>query len=292
MFERECNTPGIYTITAEVYHRDPCPAPSASSSLLRKILSGSPRHAWLAHPKLGGAVEEPSAVFDLGTVAHAMLLEGEDVIAEIDAPDWRTNAARDARDAARAAGRIPLLPHQADEVRMMVEAAREQLRAYPGNLLAEPEPERTLLWQQGPFWCRARPDRIQGETVIDYKTTSRSARPGLVDRLVWSMGYDVQIAWYLEGLSALLGRPVDEHRLIVQEVRPPFALSVLTLGREALGSARGRMRAAWQVWTECLGRGTTAGDWPLYAPEVVEIGAPAWLAQDLSIEGLEVEGEE
>jgi len=290
VFEEESTTVGIHVLSAAEYHADPCPEPSASSSILRKILSGSARHAWLAHPKLGGAVQEPRSTFDLGTAAHALLLEGEDGIAIVEADDWRTKAAREARDEARAAGKIPMLPEQAAECYAMVEAARDQLR--PFGLLAEPAPESTLIWRQGPHWCRARLDRFESRTVIDYKTTARSARPGLVDRLVWSMGYDVQIAWYLDGATAVTGDDQIQHRLIVQEVTPPYALSVLALGPAAMGSARGRMRAAWNVWAGCLQKGREPEHWPLYDPEVVEIGAPAWLANDLSIEGLEVEGEE
>lgn len=290
MSEAESITPGVHVLSAAEYHADPCPEPSASSSILRKILSGSARHAWMAHPKLGGQVDPPRAAFDLGTAAHALLLEGEDGIAVIQAEDWRTKAAKEARDEARAQGRIPMLAEQSDEVYAMVEAAREQLR--PFGLLEHHAPEQTLIWRNGPHWCRARLDRFENGIVIDYKTTSRSARPGLVDRLVWSMGYDVQLAWYLEGIEAVTGESEVQHRLIVQEVRPPYALSVLALGRDALGSARGRMRAAWDVWSRSLERGRDPEHWPLYDPEVVEIGAPAWLAQDLSIEGLDVEGEE
>jgi hypothetical protein len=45
-----------------------------------------------------------------------MLLEGTDVCIAVDAPDWRTKAAKEQRDAIRQIGRIPLLIEQWDRV--------------------------------------------------------------------------------------------------------------------------------------------------------------------------------
>ena len=48
--------PGIYRdIDALEYHSDPCPAPSLSSTIAKKLVSASAMHAFCEHPKLGGA---------------------------------------------------------------------------------------------------------------------------------------------------------------------------------------------------------------------------------------------
>src|SRR5262245_50563917 len=72
--------PGIYDIPLAEYLADPCPAPSLSASIAHILLSQSPRHAWEAHPRLNPHYEpEEAEAFDLGTAAHAYLLEGAEV---------------------------------------------------------------------------------------------------------------------------------------------------------------------------------------------------------------------
>src|SRR4051812_43711235 len=76
-------------IAAEDYHRDICPEPSLSNSLAGILLSRSPKHAWLAHPRLNPNYKpEESKVFDKGSAAHALLLEGIDLMEVIDPADY------------------------------------------------------------------------------------------------------------------------------------------------------------------------------------------------------------
>jgi len=90
----EISAPGIYAIPAAQYHGDPAPEPSISASLIRMLLEASPLHAWRAHPRLGNCGEDrKTAESDCGTAAHALLLEGRDIVDVIDAPDWRTKVA-------------------------------------------------------------------------------------------------------------------------------------------------------------------------------------------------------
>ena len=70
--------PAIYEMSPANYHADPCPAPSLSSSIARKLLGYSPLHAAHEHPRLNPAfVEVHDEKWDRGTVAHAYLLQGE-----------------------------------------------------------------------------------------------------------------------------------------------------------------------------------------------------------------------
>src|SRR5436305_14337585 len=93
---------------------------------------------------------EAKTEFDLGIAAHLAVLEPErqaDSIVLIEAGDYRTTKARDARDAARAAGLVPLLPYQFDIVR----AIAGSIRAHPiaSESFAGGEPELTLI-RSGP----------------------------------------------------------------------------------------------------------------------------------------------
>ena len=94
--------PGIYTdFPVDQYRADPCPQPSLTQSIAKVILDHSPLHAWHAHPRLNPRfVQDEEKKFDIGNTAHALLIGRGKSIAVIDADDWRTKAAKEAREAA------------------------------------------------------------------------------------------------------------------------------------------------------------------------------------------------
>jgi len=271
--------PGIYEMPAADYHADPCPAPSLSSSIARDLLSYSAQHAWWAHPRLNPAYEhEDSERFDLGRAAHAYLLEGESGFVIIEAPDWRTKAAKDARDAARLAGKIPLLADRWSDVQGMALAATRQLDAHEDTPrpLAGGKPEQTLVWQEDGLWCRARLDWLHdGLRVIDdYKTTEASANPDAFTRTLFNLGYDVQCAFYVRGLRALTGIANLTFRFVVQESFAPYALSVIGLCPEAHEIGQRKVDYAIRLWRECLARNV----WPGYSTATCYADVPPWEA--------------
>ena len=98
---------GIYPdISDLIYHQD---RGSLSSSGARKLLPPSCpaifRHAQDNPP-------ESSTAFDIGKAAHTMILGAGQEIGPVPFDDWRSKAAQQARESARADGWIPLL--QAD----------------------------------------------------------------------------------------------------------------------------------------------------------------------------------
>ena len=274
--------PGFHDdISADTYHADPCPAPSLSASLAHILLSQSPRHAWTAHPRLNPAFErETDTRFDLGTAVHALLLEGEHVFEMVNADDWRTKAAQEARDRIRAAGKIPLLVEQAEAVGQMAKAARMQLAAFdPPVPFTEGRPEETLIWQEdNGIWCRARLDWIARDEsrIEDYKTTSGSAQPDAWTRgPLFANGYAIQAAFYARGVTRLAGRraPEPDFRFVVQETFPPYALSVIGLGPDVWHFATKQVQWAIKLWGECL----ETNVWPAYPVAVCSAQLPPWI---------------
>src|SRR5438067_419038 len=92
-------------------------------------------------------VAEAKSEFDIGVAAHLAVLEPErhaDSIVVIEAGDYRTTKAREARDAARADGKLPLLPYQFD----IVQAIAGSIRAHPiaSQSFLDGEAEVKLIW--------------------------------------------------------------------------------------------------------------------------------------------------
>jgi hypothetical protein len=269
--------PGIYSDVAEGdYHADPS-APSLSASIAKIMCNRSPLHAWERHPRLNPDYRPAEeSKFDRGTAAHALLLEGSDRCAVIDADSWRTNAAKDERDAARAAGRVPLLAHEHEEACEMVEAVRRQLDAlevYP-PLFTGGGPEQTLVWDERGVRCRARLDwlRDDRQTIDDLKTTGGSADPReWARRRLWDMGADVQVAMNLRGVKALTAVEAA-FRFVVVENQAPYGLSVVSLAPSALELANAKVDWALDTWRECIDTDT----WPSYPTEVAYADVPPW----------------
>lgn len=266
----------VVDVDAETYHADRLiEEPTLSASIAHLLVSASPAHAKAAHPRLTpGLQREAEAKFDRGTAAHALLLQGVDVAHVVHFDDWRKQDARDARELARAAGKIPLLAKDWDGVRAMVAAALEQLDAR-GVDLAGGSPEQTLLWSDRGVTCRGRIDWLRHDhgEIIDLKTTSRLAGPEW-GRSVFGMGADIQAAMYRRAVEAVFG-VVPTYRWIVVEAQPPYALSVFRPGADLLELADAKVDAALALWRDCL----ASGDWPAWPAEPFVVQVPGWEMQ-------------
>ena len=266
---------GIYTISHDEYHRDPCETPSLSSSVAKVLLRQSPAHAAMSHPKLNNNyVNVESSRFDLGTIAHALLLEDDSSrLITIEADDWRTKAAKEARDAARAEGKIPILVKQAAHLLKMVGTARDFLRSSEvGDMTFQPE--QTLAWQEGTTWCRARPDWLSDDhtLILDYKTCD-DANPEAAIRQIGRLGFDTQAAFYLRGLQAVSPRSHPAiFAFLFQELEPPYACSLIALGNAYLEIANAKVDRAIKTWAYCL----KSGDWHSYTNRILWAEPPSW----------------
>jgi hypothetical protein len=262
-------------VPPDVYHADLLhPVPSLSASLAHVLVTRSPLHAWVQHPRLNpDFVATDEAKFDVGTVCHSLLLDHSRQVAIIDADDWRSKAAQAARDESRAAGKTPLLRQQWNSVETLVRAIGDQLGSHHAEppLLEDGKPERTLVWEEDGVACRARLDWLRDDlaAVDDLKTTGRSARQDEFSRNLYSLGYDLKAAWYLRGVEAVTGeRPA--FRWIVAETSPPYAVSVVTATPEVLDVGEAKCEYALSLWRECM----ALDEWPAYIPFVSPAAPP------------------
>ncbi len=279
-------TPGIYAMPAAAYHADPCPEPSLSAHDAQTLLTRSAQHCWHAHPRLNPDLEpdEPTSAQEEGTALHALLLERQDQVVQVEAMDWRTKAAQDARREARAAGRVALLAHRWQDLFGTAIALRLALARHEiGDFLARPgAAEQVMVWQEeteaGPLWCRSRVDWLCHDlpVLIDLKTTEGSADPEAWSRTALRDGLPLRVAHYLRGARAV-GLPRAQHArylLVVLERDRPFGVSVLELSPALLMMGEEQHEAARNLFAACL----RDGDWPSYPPFVATIEAPNWLA--------------
>jgi hypothetical protein len=280
--------PGIYKIDSATYHADPCPKPSLSSSIAFKLISESPLHAKYAHPRLTvDLVREESTRMDIGSICHALMLEGENIAVVIDEPNYRKAKAQEARDEARLAGKCPILAHEMIEVKIMMETCLLQLATqadkHVRDAFVKGKGEQTLVWQEANgIWCRCRPDWLHSTMPIiyDYKTSGRSAHPQNISRIAAGNGWLIQDAFYRRGLGAVMNAlsydDIDaDFYFICQETSRPYALTVFEVSPHDRALAEAQVDYAINTFGECL----RTGVWPGYSNKIERITSPAYVEQ-------------
>lgn len=267
--------PGVYTMPSETYHADPVPGGSLSSSGARKLLPPScpARFRWETdHPPTS------KAVYDFGHAAHTLVLGAGPEIAVIHADDWRTKAAKNARDAAHAAGLVPLL----DCDYAVVQAMAAALAAHPAaRALFDPSagsPEQSLFWRDERTGITRRgrldwlPDAGSGRLIIpDYKTC-RSADLASIAKAIHSYGYHCQAAWYRDAVMAVGHADDAAFVFVFQEKEPPYLVTVVEPDLVALRLGAALNRKAIDIYVECV----ESGRWPGYSDDVELISLPPW----------------
>jgi hypothetical protein len=238
----------------DVYAADPCPTPALSNSIIKPLLQQSPFHAGLQHPKLNPdcVPDDNAAKFDLGTAAHALLLEGADRCRIIEADDFRTKAAREERDLAYADGKTPLLRAQYDAAKVMVDRAREFIEHTEfAGVFKRGKPEQSFFWQEEcGIWVKARADFLTDERdlILDFKTTGLPPRKWT--RAMPDHGYDTQSLLYQRGMSALGHN--TRFVFLVQETCEPYACWLVQASESMRELAGMKIARAVRLWSDCL----------------------------------------
>jgi hypothetical protein len=268
---------GVYDMPEDVYHADPVPGGSLSSSGARKLLPPS------CPARFRYEQDHPvhKDVFDFGTAAHKLVLGTGKPLAVLDAEDWRSKAAREWREGVRAEGSVPLLTAEHQQVQDMAAAIRAHPLASALLCRGDVATEQSYFWPDPEYgiWRRARLDSFRqgggsGRLIItDYKTTA-SADPASFAKSVANFGYHQQAMWYLEAVKACLDAFNPAFLFVAQEKAAPYLVTVCELDSAALRAGAELNRRAMEVYRDC----TEADAWPGYQPDndIALITLPAW----------------
>ena len=264
-------------IPSATYHADPADEPSLSSSIAKLLLERPPYWAWAAHPKLNPEWKpaEPKAAFDLGSAAHALLLEEGAGIEMVEADNWLTKAAKEQRDALRAQGITPILTKDFERTMEMAMVANKFLMEY-GIDVSKTDNECTMIAEVDGVLCRTRADIFMTGRIIDYKTTGVSL--DVFNKQASKFGYDLQAVLYLNVAAEL--NLACEWAFLVQETTAPYPVQMFKPTREFLEVGRRKLMQALSIWSECM----LLGEWPGYPRDVQLLDAMPWDLNDLNQE--------
>ncbi len=249
-----------WNLSDEIYHGDPVPGGSLSSSLARRLTEHVPAKAIATHRN-----RKPTKAMNLGKAAHLEALgAGPELI--VWEHDGRTKAGKEERaqwaDAIAAERAVAVTAAEREQVEGMAAA----LRANPevSAMLSDGEPEVSAFWQERSAWCRARIDLL-GRRANDYKTTEDASDRGF-EHDMERYGYHQQAEFYLRGLRALGHEAGDEPmRFICQEKQEPYLVQVHTCDDLAMEIARALNDRAIDIFAEAIKSGMWDGYPTLHA---------------------------
>ena len=255
----------------ETYHRHEALSSSGARRLLPPSTPAHYRH-YIDNPP------PPKRAFDLGHAVHKMVLGAGQELAIVKSDNYQTKAAREARDAAYAAGKVPLLEAEHVQAKAMTAAVRANPLA---AALFNPDrgrPEQSLFWadDQTGAALRARldwlPDTHDGRMVVPDLKTTVSASPTNLCKSMHEYGYYLQASFYTAGLRALGIAEDVEFLFVFVEKEPPHLTVVRGLDYDALQAGAEDMRYAVDLFADC----TASGEWPGYDNEIRYISLPPW----------------
>lgn len=266
-------------IPSAEYHGDTTSLSHSGAKLL--LPPSTPAHYKyrIDHPP-----EPTKRAFDFGHAAHRFVLgEGEDIV-PVDADDWRTKAAKEQAESARAEGKVPLLRAEFDRALAMANA----LQNNPGAaaLFKSGVAERAMYAtdKETGVQLRGKADWMTKATgqlrIVDYKTAA-SADPDTFERASTKYKYYLQAVWYRELAVALGLSDNPDFVLIAQEKQPPYLSSVMRFDDLALSEGRLLKRRALETYARCL----QTGEWPGYPSGTQIISVSPWAtSEDIEIE--------
>lgn len=193
-----------------------------------------------------GAGIQASKAMDFGTLVHAIALEGSDMglVVEIDAADWRSKAAKDARDEARAEGKIPILSNPKSDKEISMDRARECAyrvgKRWPFIDGTDCELVIVATHEDTGLLVKCRLDGI----LFDLKTTGDASHEGF-RKSVSHFDYATQAAIYGDmAVSAELVQTAEGFAFYAVESKPPYLTGEYTLDPEWIEAGRARYEDA------------------------------------------------
>lgn len=276
----------ILNVTEAAYHADPCASPSLSSSIAHTLVTQSPRHAWLEHPRLGGSKEsinKRTKTMDEGQILHKLLLGAGAQFEMVVADDWRTNAAKESRAAIEEGGKIAILAKNFEKLKKAADRIYQNAanQGFPFGGQSEVAIEfvdyADQVMRERQVLCRCRIDQIAPDHVLYDVKKVESANPKDIARKIVEYGYDIQVTAYRRAYEQLvpeaLGR--TDFVFLFCEADPPYEVVPARLDGYHTEIGNRRWNRALALWEKLLTEGSYP--WPGYADGAITLMPPQYI---------------
>jgi len=239
-----------------------------SSSDLRRILR-SPAHYRAPQPP-------PSQAMEFGTLAHEAVLEPDNWAAlcrPANKVDGRTAEGKAVKAWQQQQSEKFGFRFINEDLFNQIEELARSVRASVGTtgLLSCGVAELSGFSELEGANIRVRPDYLSDEFIVDLKTTQDS-RIEAFGRSVFTYGYDVQAALYLDAARAIDGKK-RKFVWIAVEKESPYGVCIYEASAEVLERGRRLYKQALATYQECV----TFDTWPSYSTQTQVINLPRYM---------------
>lgn len=259
---------GVYDLSMERYHGQPCARPSISTSGLKKMWPpGSPAHFFDTSPLNPQRREEEDdrPHFSVGRAAHHLTFLGREgfdrefVVRPEKWKDWRTDASQEWRAIQRRAGLTIITQAELESIVGMARALGAHPLVRAGIL--DGAVERSLIFRSretGLFY-KSRPDNITMSSgdFADLKCMASVSTEAL-ERAIGDFGYHMQGGLVAKAAERCLGVEMRSFSLVCVEKTPPYCVEVVTIDPEDIVRGRLQVEAMMRVFAQCI----ETGEWP------------------------------
>lgn len=243
---------------------------AVSRSMLKILNDGSPAHLreYLDNPP------PPTAAMEFGTAAHLALLQPELYGSRVVV----VGGARTPKAKQENPDKTLILQKEASYVLGIRDSVlSSKLEFVDGevvnarDIITPEHVETTLVWEDPvtKLRCKARPDIIFGDFIIDFKTCSSMKD---FARYAVDSGYHMQAAFYIQGLSLTRGSLSTDFFFLVAEKEPPYAVKLFKCSKEFIAKGSEDIRKNLNVLAECM----KTNEWPSYPTKAEELNLPWW----------------
>jgi len=276
--------PGVYDLSEYNYRR----MDGLNASVLKEGLIS----ALHMNHAIGESWKLPTDAMRFGSAVHAMVLQPEskkELIATapinpetkkpfgVKSLDFRAASFKASED-----GAVLLTPNEYDQAVTVADAVLTHPESR--NILRRcKRREQSVFWKRDGVTCKGKIDAISddGAYLVELKTT-KNIRRHAISRQIQELGYDVSMAWYLDGVEAATGKRPEGFLMIFVEKVPPYAVAVYQVGARTLLYGKVRVEELWAMHRQC----TESRLWPGPTDDGAEdyqlIDAPKWALDQLS----------
>lgn len=241
------------------------------------LVSKSPLHARMR--KTGEHEDDTTDDMDLGSIVHAMVLGAGKKIVVLDHDNYRTKAAKQARDDARAQGAIPILRAKEEVTAGLARRLKRNIEAHGFALDGVSEPgvswfERTTDGSDEDVECLGALDHWHPRTatIFDLKI-ARSGHPDACRKHLFAFGCDIQAAAYTSAVEKIHPELQGRTRFVFLFCELfTGAVTPVTLSGDFRRLGEQRWQRAVNTWARCL----REDRWPGYTTGPITIDAPEW----------------
>lgn len=263
--------PGIYDLSSDAYHASEGISRSGIMEFRKSPLHY--RHRYISKTNQ----EKNTAAKAFGSVLHTYILEPQLFDKEylvVPKVNRQSKAGKDewAAYEAKAAANNLVLVNESDfeNVLRLSEALTANKVAL--DLIKKGQAEKSIYFtdQSTGVLCKARPDVLHENMVIDLKTSSDGTFRSF-QRDIHKYGYYIQAAMIRDGIRAVLNQEISSFIYVVLEVSEPYPVAIYILNEETIDKGEMVYKKELVKFKHCM----EANDWPSYEPR--EINLPPYL---------------